>query len=135
LVRAIRTESAAALKHWFGGSTSTVWSWRRALGVSQWGTEGSKQLHQEVSDQAAEVTRGTRQSEETVRQRMQTRRERGCPLPVRWAEDGWTPEEVALVGTMPDEELARQLGRSPSAVSLKRRRLKIANPRDHRRRG
>jgi hypothetical protein len=49
LVRAIRTESAAALKHWFGISTGTVWSWRRAFGVTQWGTEGSEQHHQAVS--------------------------------------------------------------------------------------
>jgi hypothetical protein len=65
---------------------------------------------------------------------MQTRRERGCAPPVRWTEDDWTPEEIALLGTLPDEELARQLGRSLNSVSLKRRRLKIANPRDRRRR-
>jgi hypothetical protein len=135
LVRAIRTESATALKHWFGVSPHTVWSWRRAFGVSQWGTAGSKQLHQEVSEQAAEVTQGTRQSEETVRRRMQTRLERGYPPTGRWTEDGWKPEEIALLGTMPDEELARQLGRSLNSVSLKRRRLKIANPRDRRQRG
>jgi hypothetical protein len=135
LVRAIRTESAEALKHWFGVSTSTVWSWRRAFGVSQWGTEGSKQLHQEVSERAADVIRGTHQSEETVRRRMQKRRERGCPPPVHWAEDGWKPEEIALLGTLPDDELAQRLGRSHGSVSLKRRRLKIPNPRDRRRRG
>jgi hypothetical protein len=134
LVRAIRTESAVALKHWFGVSTSTVWSWRRTFGVAQWGTAGSKQLHQEVSERAADVIRGTRQSKETIRRRMQTRRERGCPPPVRWTEDGWKPEEIALLGAMPDEELARRLGRSPTAVSLKRRRLKIPNPQDRRRR-
>jgi hypothetical protein len=92
-------------------------------------------LHQEVSEQAADVIRGTRQSEETIRRRMQTRRERGCPPPVRWAEDGWKPEEIALLGTLPDEVLARQLGRSLNSVSLKRRRLKIPNPHDRRRRG
>jgi hypothetical protein len=82
----------------------------------------------------AAAIREERQSEETVRKRVQTRRERGCPPPVRWAEDGWKPEEVALLGTTPDEELARQLGRSLNSVSLKRRRLKIANPRDRCRR-
>src|SRR5438874_4584445 len=35
LVRAIRTESAQALKWWFGVSTHTVWCWRRAFGVTQ----------------------------------------------------------------------------------------------------
>jgi hypothetical protein len=133
LVRAIRTESAAALKHWWGVSPHTVWCWRRAFGVGRWGTEGSKLLHQEVSERGADAVRGTRQPEETVRRRMQTRRAHGCPPPPnRWAEEGWKPEEVALLGTMPDEELARRLGRSLNYVSLKRRRLKIPNPRDRR---
>jgi hypothetical protein len=135
LVRAIRTESAVALNHWFGVSTSTVWSWRRAFDVSQWGTEGSRQLHPEVIEQAADIMRGTRQSEETGRRRLQTRKERGCPPPTgRSTEDGWKPEEIALLGTIPDEELARQLGRSLNSVSLKRRRPKIPNPRDRRHR-
>jgi hypothetical protein len=63
---------------------------------------------------------------------MQTRRQRGCPPPARWADDGWKPEEVALLGTLPDDEVARRLGRSPNSVSLKRRMLKIPNPRDRR---
>jgi hypothetical protein len=130
LVRAIRTESAAALKHWFGVSTHTVWSWRRAFGVGRWDTEGSKLLHQELSERGAEALRGRRQSEETVCRRVQTRRERGCPPPNRWAEDGWKPEEVTLLGTVPDDELARRLGRSVNSVSGKRRRLKIPNPRE-----
>ena len=73
--------------------------------------------------------------EETIRQRVQTRRERGCPPPTgRWAEDGWKPEEVALLGTLPDDQLARRLGRSFGSVRQKRRRLKIPNLRDRRRR-
>jgi hypothetical protein len=33
LVRAIKTESAAALKHWFGVTTGVVWKWRKTFGV------------------------------------------------------------------------------------------------------
>jgi hypothetical protein len=59
---------------------------------------------------------------------MRTRRVRGRPPPPnRWAEDGWKPKELALLGTLPDEELARRLGRSLIAVSTKRRRLGIAS--------
>jgi hypothetical protein len=132
LARAVRTESAAAVCYWWGVTPGVVWRWRKALGVTQWGTKGSKLLHQEVSERGADAIRGARQPEETVRRRMQTRRARGCPPPNRWAEDGWKPEEVALLGTMPDDELARRLGRSLNSVSLKRRRLKIPNPRDRR---
>src|SRR3954468_22874199 len=43
-VRAIKTESAAALMYWFGIANSTVWLWRKAFGVGRWGTPGSKRL-------------------------------------------------------------------------------------------
>src|SRR5262249_28077575 len=41
LARAVRRESSLAIQHWWGVSPHTVWSWRRAFGVAQWGTEGS----------------------------------------------------------------------------------------------
>ena len=39
----------------------------------------------------------------------------------------YTPEEVRLLGTMPDEELARKLGRSLQAIRHRRNKLGIAN--------
>jgi hypothetical protein len=44
LLRAIRTESALALRYWFGVSGWVVWTWRKAFGVSRFGTEGSLRL-------------------------------------------------------------------------------------------
>jgi hypothetical protein len=38
----------------------------------------------------------------------------------------WTEEEVALLGTMPDEQVAAQTGRTKVAVYLKRRKLGLA---------
>jgi hypothetical protein len=32
LARAIRSESAAVLRYWWGVSVGVVWRWRRALG-------------------------------------------------------------------------------------------------------
>jgi hypothetical protein len=58
LIRAIRTESAAALKHWFGVGTHAVWNWRRAFGVRQWGTPGSRRLLDETTRAANAATRG-----------------------------------------------------------------------------
>jgi hypothetical protein len=40
--------------------------------------------------------------------------------------DRWTEEEVALLGTIPDAQVAAQTGRTKMAVLLKRRRLGIA---------
>jgi hypothetical protein len=37
----------------------------------------------------------------------------------------WTKEEIELIGTMPDHDLARKLGRHPSTVVSKRLAMKI----------
>jgi hypothetical protein len=47
----------------------------------------------------------------------------------------WTAEGVALLGTLPDREVARRLGRSLSSVTQKRCKLGIGNPFDARMRG
>jgi hypothetical protein len=45
----------------------------------------------------------------------------------------WTEEELALLGTAPDEEIARQIGRTERSVYLKRWKLGIASPNGRRR--
>src|SRR5262245_55989095 len=35
----------------------------------------------------------------------------------------WTSDEEALVGTIPDEELAHKLGRTPAAIEVRRAKL------------
>ena len=42
LARAVRTESAAAICHWWGVSQTKVWQWRQALGVRT--TPGSQRI-------------------------------------------------------------------------------------------
>jgi hypothetical protein len=37
LLRAIRTESAVALRYWFGVSAWVAWMWRKAFGVDRFG--------------------------------------------------------------------------------------------------
>src|SRR5258708_2773417 len=56
LRRAIRTESAAALIHWFGVGSHAVWHWRRALviGEGKFRTRGSKAAHRKASQAGAE---------------------------------------------------------------------------------
>jgi hypothetical protein len=48
--------------------------------------------------------------------------------------DRWTAEELALLGTMPDAEVAAQIGRKETAVRSKRSKLGIRSARDRRRR-
>jgi hypothetical protein len=42
LTRAVRQESAAAVRYWWGVSVGVVWRWRRALGASETNNEGSR---------------------------------------------------------------------------------------------
>ena len=39
----------------------------------------------------------------------------------------WTAEDLALLGTMPDAEVAARLGRTLEGVQLKREQMGIAN--------
>jgi hypothetical protein len=56
---------------------------------------------------------------------MKTRKERGYRPPQRWAETGWKPEELVLLGTLSDQELAERIGRSVTAVRVMRNRQGI----------
>lgn len=47
LVRAVQTESAIAIMHWWGPGSGVVARWRKHLGISQAGTEGTMRLYQE----------------------------------------------------------------------------------------
>ena len=54
----------------------------------------------------------------------------GRNLPPGYQGPWWTAEEVALLGVLSDEEAARKLGKSSSAVRQKREELGIPNPED-----
>src|SRR5262249_31671492 len=96
---------------------------------------GSQQLRNALNAELTAGRRGKRQSRESVRRSVATRRERGTlRIPNRWAETGWTLEQLALLGTLPDADLAAQIGRSTTAVRVKRTRLGIPSPCDRRRR-
>src|SRR5262249_8595968 len=98
------------------------------LGVEKF-NEGSQQLRKALNAELTAGRKGKPQSRESVRRSVATRREPGTlHIPNRWAETGWTPEQLALPGTLPDQELAEQSGRTQNAVRQKREELGIANP-------
>jgi hypothetical protein len=136
LASAVRCESALALQHWFGFGEHAVWNWRKALGVGMWEPEGSRRLHQRLSEKGAAALHFHGLSDEECDRR--TERSRQLNL-VRhlWSRRGgapfWTAEELALLGTMADDELASLLGRPANGVRLKQTRLGIPNPLDKRR--
>ncbi len=130
LARAIRTESAASVEHWWGVSGNTVTLWRKTLGVEGWtGTRGTRRLVRAASLKGAARTRGKPLCPEQV----ERRRRRALELNLGQYLDpahgaGWCGEELALLGKLPDAEVARQTGRSKEGVRQKREELGIANP-------
>jgi hypothetical protein len=72
LARAIRHESAAALRYWWGVSEFLVWKWRRALGVNCRNCPGTQRLLRAASEQGAAQVRGKPLPPEQVEQRRRT---------------------------------------------------------------
>jgi hypothetical protein len=117
LARAVRRESAAAVQHWWGVSRSTVLKWRKALGADRNNNPGTRRLVRAAVEEAASAQRGATPSAEQVERRRQAYAERNArgkgPL---YAGALWTEEELALLGTAPDAQVAALLGRTAGGV-------------------
>jgi hypothetical protein len=123
LLRAIRSESSLALQYWFGVNEATVWKWRRAFGIAQWGTEGSRRLHAGTSERGAAKLRGKKLPKALVKRGIKIRAANGFKMPKRWAKSGWQQWQLDLLGTAPDTDLAARFGRSENAVRVMRWRI------------
>ncbi len=122
LVRAVKTESAEGIKHWFGAGSAAVWAWRKACGVPKWDTAGSRRLHGALSEAGAAELRGKRLPEKLVERRGAARKAR---------RSGW-PSNSPCSAIQPAS--ARRIGRTTVAVHVMRTRLDIPSARDQRRR-
>jgi hypothetical protein len=136
LARAVRNESALAIRYWWGTDATTVWRWRKALGVGPRDPEGSRRLCQAVAEAAAAKCRGKKLPPEQVERRRRTARERNLAqhLPKGYHGPWWTEEDLAILGTAPDEEIAARVKRTAGAVRCQRNRRGIPSARDCRRR-
>ncbi len=120
LARAIRCESALAIKYWWGASQTSVWAWRQALGVPKL-NEGSARLRTELNAEISEARRGVRLPPDQVERRRRTARELGLrPNPSHVNGRPWTQEELALLGKLPDKEVVARTGRTLKATQQKR---------------
>jgi hypothetical protein len=136
LARAVRYESAQAVRYWWGASASAVRNWRRTLGVERF-NEGSKRLHDAAAVETGRRIRGRKLPPEEVERRRRTAGDLDLGQYLRPGappEKRWTAAELARLGTLPDEQLAGQLGRTATAVRVQRTRLRIASACDRRRR-
>ncbi len=144
LLRALRTESVYAVSYHWGLSRAIVSRYRRQLSVPRL-NPGSHRLFREIIIEAARTPEARaknvaaregkpstesegkrellrhiqrRQKSKDFRRKMSERLRRQFDLigPFR----RWTPEELTLIGTMPDREVARRIDRSLSAVRAKK---------------
>jgi hypothetical protein len=130
LARAVRHESVAAVRHWWGESGRAVWALRQALGVTRTANEGTARLVRASAGKGAESVRGWEWTADERDRRRQLNAAKGLARnPITgYLGAWWTAEDIALLGTVPDEEIARRTGRAAGAVRRKRGELGIPNP-------
>jgi len=109
LARAVRTESALAIKHWWGVSKNAVQNWRRALGVTRKGNPGTMRLVKARAARNAKAFRGRRLTPEQVEQRRQAAIRLNLVQYLKAHPPSnppaWTAKELALLGTASDDAI------------------------------
>ena len=135
LARAVRCELALAIGYWWGVTEGVVWRWRKALGVTRTNNEGSRLLCHAAAVAGAEVNHRNGLTEEQCDQRREAaiRLNLGRYLKTGYHGPHWKPKQIALLGKLTDEEVARRTGRTVGAVRIMRTRLGIATVHDRRR--
>jgi hypothetical protein len=134
LARAVRHESAAAVMYWWRASATAVHNWRMALGVGRTDNEGTARLVLAAAEKGAKAIKAREWTDEEcdARSRRALDLNLGRTLVTGYRGAWWTPEDFALLGTVPDEEVTRRTGRTADAVRRKRWELAIPNPASHR---
>lgn len=146
-IRALKTESREAVVFHFGFSRALISELRRKLGIERY-TAGSYRLFRRNIDLArtdearAKISRALEGQEDhmTPEAREQLREIQKRPKTQAWRERmarfwkkrvatigmpaKWTPEELELIGTIPDRDLARMLNRTLSSVKGKKFQLR-----------
>jgi hypothetical protein len=140
LLRALKTESVYAVSYHWGLSRAIVSTYRQQLGIPRH-NPGSHRLFREHTIESARTAEARAKlsaakegtpSTESACDRERLRRIQRRPKSKEWRRKmsqrlrrrfdllgpypKWTPEELALIGTMPDREVARRVNRSIGAV-------------------
>jgi len=133
LARAIRNESALAIRYWWGVGHGTVWWWRQQLGVDRKGNEGTKRLMALAAAKGAAAVKAKtwsqteRQSKARLaRQLNQARFLRGPNNPRLWK-----PDELTLLKDLrlSDAQVAACIDKTATAVRVKRWKMGLERPR------
>jgi hypothetical protein len=137
LARAIHSESASAMMHWWRVSVAVVWRWRKAFGICRTGTPGSALLVQAAAQLGADAMKEREWSAAEREERRQLALDLNYSArlsPGYNLGPWWSDEELALLGTAPDAEIAAKIGRAVEAVRIARTRRGIVSACDRRRR-
>jgi hypothetical protein len=104
--------------------------WRRALGVTRTNNGGTQRLIRAASAKGAAVLRGVPLPPEQVERRRRAALENNLVQYIIPGYHGpwWSQDQLALLGKLPDDEVARRTGRSCNAVRVRRDRLGIPKP-------
>jgi hypothetical protein len=127
LARAVREESAEAIRYWWGVSNVTVMRWRQALGANRKNNAGSQVLIRAATKKARASQDPNRSTEYRQKQRenINRRRQAGQAPELAHGKKAWSPAHKALLGTMPDRDVAACTGHPLSSVKSMRLRLHI----------
>lgn len=151
LLRALKTESRLAVAYHFGVSHALVSEWRRRLGIERLNPGSMRLFWRNVNlartDEArAKISRHHegRKDLMTPEDRARLRQLQRRPKTEQWKRRmsrhwrrrfslsgpprKWTEQELKLIGTRPDRELARALNRSLLAVKAKKFQLQKQVP-------
>jgi transposase-like protein len=128
LARAIRTESAVALRYWFGINPTSVWKWRREFGVAGHSTTpGTSKAIRGAALKGAAAQKEKDWTDEEREICSARAKHLGLRPPVRWTpkNGAWTKKQLKLLGTDDDVVIAAKIGRTVSAVRNQRTARKI----------
>ena len=101
LEEAIRQESAAAVRYWWGLSVSTVWKMRKALSVTRTNNEGTQRLVWHAAIRGAEAVKAREWTDEerAAKRRLNAELNLGRNLRLGYHGPRWTkPLQVAAPG-------------------------------------
>jgi hypothetical protein len=131
LARAVRTEAAAAVIHWWGVSPGVLQRWRKFLGVTRTNNLRSHELQRQSAQAGAETqqARVWTDAERQARREMAKALDLARHIPHGYHGPWWTDEELAFLGTKPDAEVAARTGRTIKAVRVQRRRAGLPDRR------
>ena len=109
---------------------------RKALGITRTNNAGTQRLVWHAVLRGAEAVKDHEWTEEerAARRRLNAELHLGRNLRPGYHGPRWTKAELALLGRLPDEEVATRTGRTANGAHVRRTRLGIPTARDRRRR-